>query len=170
MNVCTLFRYTFFTNKYFLVCIFKYRTSSREFHCYFNVDSGLGIQGYCFQSNNLRIRKSKKREQHQQEQQRLVSYTLLHLSVVCDGLCGKFFFFPVCYSAIQYTPVHSHAFAVHLNWMFLYIIFQSCAILCACYGLESDFVVDSPSPCVINVIDSNRPQLDVSYSYKWALE
>ena len=86
---------------------------------------------------------------------------------------------------------------MHPNRPLLGIIFQSCAIICIHYGLKSTLVVDSPILCFVNgpywpllnislyceynmsespciywalFIASNRPQSDISYSYKLALE
>ena len=56
----------------------------------------------------------------------------------------------------------SCVFSVHPGWRLL-------DISCLYYGLKSAFVVDSPTPCVLNIIGSVRPLSDVSYRLVKAL-
>ena len=64
---------------------------------------------------------------------------------------------PVRSFVIPGVSVSSRAFSMHVDWPLLDIICQSRAIMCVRYGLELNFVVDVPIPCVLNVISSNPP-------------
>ena len=143
----------FCINHYFILCIFKYRTS-----LHFN--SGLEIQGCYFYSKNLRSNSTEKKTTSTTTSEGkcvLICDFIRHSQWPLSDIITSFPCAPVISCEFTGVPVCSHVFSMHPNWRLLDII-------CLRYGLESAFVVDFPIPCVLNVIASNRPQSEVRYS------
>ena len=121
-NIYTLFRNTILY--YFLVCIFKYCTSSR-------VNSGLEIKGYYFYSNNICRNSIKKitAATTTAEGKCVLIHAFIGNSLwPFSDITTSFPCAPVLSCAFPGVPVCSCVLSMHPNWRLLEII-------CPQYGL-----------------------------------
>ena len=116
----------FFINHYFLVYIFKYRTSP----C---VNSGLEIQGYRFYSDKIFRNSTRNRtsETTTEEGKCVIIHEFIkRLRWPLSEIIPSYSCAPVSSHAFPGVPVHYRALSMHPNWPLLDIICQSRAILC----------------------------------------